>query len=116
MREEARKETEREEEARREVERSAKEVTIDETATTLLELSSGNNTNDSSAFEHLTSEVRVQTDLSLKDVKYMEERSCEVKVACENVLTEDFLKSDRDAAKGLTTHYSQVCMHHYTLE
>ena len=74
LREEARKEAEREEEARREVERSAQEATIDEAATTLLESSSGNNTNDSGAVEHLTNEVGVQTELSLKDVKYMEER------------------------------------------
>ena len=71
LREKARKAAEREEEARREVERSAQEATINEPATILLESSSGKNNNDSGAVEHLTSEVGVQTNLSLKDVKYI---------------------------------------------
>ena len=54
-------------------------------------------------------EAGVQTQLSLEDIDYMEERSCEVRVVHENVLTQDFLKSDSaktsDAIKFYTASH-----------
>ena len=74
----------------------------EEAAETLLELNPGDNSNDSNRDENLTSDTGVQTELSLEDIRYMEEKPCEVKVVCENVLTDDLLKSNKDAVKFYT--------------
>lgn len=51
-------------------------------------------------------EAGVQTQLSLEDIDYMEERSCEVRVVHENVLTQDFLKSDSAKASDAVKFYT----------
>lgn len=45
--------------------------------------------------ETTTTEVCVQT---LQDIGYMEENSCEVSIVYENILTQDFIKSDEPKA------------------
>ena len=62
-------------EARREAERSAQEVAREETMRTLLELNSGNKMN--AGTEQSTREIGEQTELSLEDIRCMEQSSHE---------------------------------------
>ena len=41
-----------------------------------------------------TSEAGVQTQLSLEDIAYLEEKSCDVRIVHDTILTQDFLQSD----------------------
>lgn len=47
-----------------------------------------------------------QTDLAVQDIEYLEERSCEVRVVRENVLTQDFLKSGNDKVADVVKFYT----------
>ena len=51
-------------------------------------------------------EAGVQTQLSLEDIRYMEEKACEVRVVHKNILTQDFLKSDEPRASDVIKYYT----------
>ena len=51
-------------------------------------------------------ETGVQTQLSLEDIRHMEERACEVRVVHKDILTQDFLKSDEPRASDVIKFYT----------
>ena len=51
-------------------------------------------------------EIGVQTQLSLEDIRHMEERACEERVVHKNILTQDFLKSDEPRASDVIMFYT----------
>ena len=53
-----------------------------------------------------TSEAGVQTQLSLEDIAYLEEKSCDVKIVHDTILTQDFLQSDGPKAAAAVKFYT----------
>ena len=53
-----------------------------------------------------TSEAGVQTQLSLEDIVYLEEKSCDVRIVHDTILTQDILQSDGPKAAGAIKFYT----------
>ena len=103
LQQQARQEQERKEKAAMEEagrEKAAKEdAGSDEALVSLVECSRSNS--------HCTA---TQMELSVMDIGYMEERSCEVRVVCESVLTREFLESSSSKVPDVINFYTGLIL------